>query len=431
MGLFSWLTGKGRSPFHEPVNVASPAFKANPHPFYARLRAESPVYRMTLPETAWLVTRYDDVVTVLKDERFVKDTANALTPQQAANQPWFRQVFKSLKRTLLNVDPPDHTRLRGLVSQAFTPRLIELWRDRVRRLTDELLDGVQERGEMDLIRDYALPLPTTIIAEMLGVPVADRGRFHRWSSAIVSASSSTWMLLSAVLNARALIGYIRQIIKRRRADPQDDLVSALARAREAGEALSEEELLAMIFLLLVAGHETTVNLIGNGTLALLEHPDQMEILRSDPGLIKPAVEEFLRYGSPVELATERYAREDVTMAGVTIPRGGMVFAVIGSANRDERQFPHPDALDIRREPNRHLSFGLGTHFCLGAPLARLEGQIAVGTLLRRFPQLRLAVAPGALRWRGGLLLRGLQSLPVAFRAGSTFSPLPSGERGRG
>src|SRR5262245_34008685 len=431
MGLFSWLTGKGRSPFHEPVNVASPAFKANPHPFYARLRAESPVYRMTLPETAWLVTRYDDVVTVLKDERFVKDTANALTPQQAANQPWFRQVFKSLKRTLLNVDPPDHTRLRGLVSQAFTPRLIELWRDRVRRLTDELLDGVQERGEMDLIRDYALPLPTTIIAEMLGVPVADRGRFHRWSSAIVSASSSTWMLLSAVLNARALIGYIRQIIKRRRADPQDDLVSALARAREAGEALSEEELLAMIFLLLVAGHETTVNLIGNGTLALLEHPDQMEILRSDPGLIKPAVEEFLRYGSPVELATERYAREDVTLAGVTIPRGGMVFAVIGSANRDERQFPHPDALDIRREPNRHLSFGLGTHFCLGAPLARLEGQIAIGTLLRRFPQLRLAVAPGELRWRGGLLLRGLQSLPVAFRAGSTFSPLPSGERGRG
>jgi cytochrome P450 PksS len=208
--------------------------------------------------------------------------------------------------------------------------------------------------------------------------------------------------------------YIRKFIRKRRTNPQDDLVSALIRAEEAGDTLSEGELAAMVFLLLVAGHETTVNLIGNGVLALLEHPDQLAKLRNDPTLIKPAVEELLRYSSPVEMATERYAREDVHFAGVTIPRGEMVFAVIASANRDERQFPHPDALDLAREPNRHLAFGLGTHFCLGAPLARLEGQIAIATLLRRFPDLRLTLPPEKLSWRRGLLLRGLEALPVAF-----------------
>src|SRR5262249_3776771 len=390
MGLFSFLTGKGQ-PQPAAVDIASPALKANPFPFYARLRAEAPVYRVTLPtrETAWLITRYDDVAMVLKDERFVKDTLNALTPEQAARQPWFRKMFKSLKRNMLDLDPPDPTRLRPLGYKAFTPRLIEQMRERVQALTDELLDNVRDRGRMDLIRDYALPVPTTIIAEMLGVPVADRHAFHRWSKALMSAASSTWGLWKAIPTVWAFLLYIRKIIKKRRANPQDDLVSALARAEEAGDTLSEDELLAMVFLLLVAGHETTVNLIGNGTLALLEHPDQMAKLRNDPALIRPAVEELLRYASPVETATERYAREDVTIAGVTIPRGEMVFAVIASANRDERQFANPDTLDITREPNKHLAFGLGAHFCLGAPLARLEGQLAINTLLRRVPDLRL------------------------------------------
>jgi cytochrome P450 PksS len=416
MGLFSLLTGTGRSSPHDPVNIASPEFKANPYPFYARLRAEAPVCRMTLPtrETAWLVTRYDDVAAVLKDERFVKDTANALTPAQAARQPWFRKIFKSLKRNMLNQDPPNHTRLRALVNTTFTPRLVEQLRERVQQLTDDLLDAVQSRGRMDVIRNYALPLPTTIISKMLGVPAADRHQFHRWSNAVIAAANSTWGLVKAVPNALLLMRYIRAFIKKRRADPRDDLVSALARAEEAGDALSEDELLAMVFLLLVAGHETTVNLIGNGALALLEHPDQLEKLRNDPALIKPAVEELLRYTSPVDTATERYAREDVAIAGVTIPRGDMVYVVIASANRDERQFPNPDALDITREPNRHLAFGLGAHFCVGAPLARLEGQIAINTLLRRVPDMRLTVAPDALRWRRGLLLRGLEALPVAF-----------------
>src|SRR5262249_53469164 len=286
-----------------------------------------------------------------------------------ANQRWFRKVFKALRRNMLHLDPPDHTRLRALVSKAFTPRLIEQMRDRIQRITDDLLGAALARGRMDLIRDYALPLPTTIIAEMLGVPVQDRHHFHRWSNAIVSAASSTWGLVKAVPNAWALMRYIRMTVRKRRAQPRDDLVSALARAEEAGDTLSEEELLGMVFLLLVAGHETTVNLIGNGTLALLDHPGEMEKLRADPGLIRPAVEELLRYTSPVELATERYARADVTVAGVTIPRGEMVLAVLASANRDERQFANPDALDVTREPNRHLAFGLGTHFCLGAPLA--------------------------------------------------------------
>jgi cytochrome P450 PksS len=415
VGLFSLVTGKGRSALSA-INLASPEFKADPWAYYARLRAEAPVCRVLLPthEAAWLVTRYDDVTAVLKDERFVKNTANALTPAEAARLPWFRKIFKALQRNMLDQDPPDHTRLRALVQKAFTPRLIEQMRPRIQKLTDELLDVVQAQGRMDLIRDYALPVPTTIIAEMLGVPVEDRHSFHRWSNAMLAAGSSTWGLFKAVPSVWAFMRYLRKIIRQARASTQDNLLSALARAEEAGDKLSEDELLAMVMLLLIAGHETTVNLIGNGTLALLEHPDQLDKLRQSPALMKPAVEELLRYTSAVDMATERYTREAVTLAGVRIPRGAIVFPVLASANRDERQFADPDKLDITREPNRHLAFGLGAHFCLGAALARLEGQIALATLLRRLPQLRLAVEPGALRWRPGLVLRGLVALPVAW-----------------
>ena len=425
MGLFSLLTGNGRSSPPEAINIASSEFKANPFPFYARLRAEEPIYRTPLPtgEPAWLITRYDDAVAVLKDERFVKDRANALTPAQLARQPWFRTIFKSLHRHLLSLDGADHTRLRALVSKAFTPRLVEQMRDRIQALTDELLDRVQNRGQLDLIRDFALPLPMIVIAEMLGVPSADRHAFHRWSKAMLSAAHSTWRLLNAVPNALLFLRYLRTFITKRRADPRNDLVSALIQAEEAGDRLSQDELVAMVMLLLVAGHETTVNLIGSGMLALLEHPDQMEKLRRDPALIKPAVEELLRFTSPVELATERYTSEDVTIGAVTIPRGAMVYVAIASANRDGRHFTNPDVLDITREPNKHLSFGLAAHFCLGAPLARLEGQLAINTLLRRLPDLGLTMAPGQLRWRRGLLLRGLEALPVAFgRNGSKGEP---------
>ena len=396
------------------VAFARPEFKRDPYAAYRRLRDETPVASVVLPDRrkAWLVTRYADVAAVLKDERFVKDPSRAAT----GKAPWTPSFFRPLTRNMLDLDAPDHTRLRGLVHKAFTPRLVDRMAERILALTEGLLDAATRRGRMDLIRDYALPIPATIIAEMLGVPAEDRHRFQRWSNAMVSASPSGWGMLRAIPGALGFMRYIRRLIHSRRKLAGDDLVSALVRAEEAGQTLDEDELLAMIFLLLVAGFETTVNLIGNGTLALLEHPAEMRRLREDPSLLPRAVEELLRYDGPLETATERYAIEDVTIGGATVPRGALVYAVLASANRDERQFPDPDALDLTREPNRHLAFGLGVHYCLGAPLARLEGQIAFGALLRRIPDLRLAVPRAELRWRPGLVLRGLASLPVEFGA---------------
>jgi len=396
-------------------NLGGREHNANPYPFYARLRRESPVHKVILPgrQTAWLVTRYDDVLGVLKDDRFAKNRLNALAPGTAVRSPWVPAFAEPLTRNMLDVDEPDHTRLRALVNRVFTPRRVEQIRDRIQSLTEDLVAAVRGREQFDLIRAIAQPIPTTIIAEMLGVPVGDRHKFGRWSRRIVSADSSGAAMLLALPNFWFFLRYIRRLVRAQQGEARDDMLGALVRAEADGERLNEDELLAMVFLLLVAGHETTVNLIGNGVLALLEHPEQMEMLRRDPSLIKPAIEELLRYGSPLKTATERYAREDVTVAGVTIPRGSLVFAVIASANRDERQFASPDTLDITREPNRHLSFGMGAHFCLGASLARMEGQIAINTLLRNITRWRLAVAPPSLRWRRGLVLRGLEAMPVA------------------
>ena len=399
-----------------PPDLANPQFKANPYPFYARLRAEAPVWRTTLPDkrVAWLVTRYEDVAGVLRDDTFAKDRLNAMDPEQLRKTPWVPGFLKPLERNMLDLDDPDHARLRALVSKAFTPRLIERLRGRIETLSEELLDVMERKGGAELVGDYALPIPATVIAELLGVPAEDRRKFHRWSGKLVSVSSGRDML-RALPSAMAFTRYLRKIIDRRRVEPGDDLLTALVRAEEEGDKLSEDEVLAMAFLLLVAGHETTVNLIASGALALLEHPEQAEVLSSDPSLTKPAVEELLRYTSPVELATERYAREDVEIAGTTIPRGELVLAVLGSANHDEREFEGPDVLNLTRDPNRHLALGRGgVHHCLGAPLARMEGQIAISALLRRFPHARLAVAPETLRWRRGLFLRGLHMLPLVL-----------------
>ncbi len=397
------------------VNIVSPQFKANPFPFLASLRTSQPVYRTSLPDKTpvWLITRYEDVAALLKDERFVKNRRTAMTREKLRKLPWVPPMFRPLERNMLDLDPPDHTRLRALVHKAFTPNLIGQMRDRIQILADDLLEGVARKGEMDLIDDYALPLPMTIITEILGVPTSDRDKFHKWSKAVVSLSSPN-ATLRVIPSVWMFIRYLRRFIKRRRLDPQDDLISALIQAEEAGDKLSEDELLAMVFLLLIAGHETTVNLIGNGMLALLDHPDQMEKLRRNPALIKTAVEELLRYSSPVFMSTERYAREDSRIQGVTIPCGGMTLGVIGSANRDESVFENADELSIAREPNRHLSFGQGIHFCVGAPLARLEAQIAINTLLRRMPDLKLSVATDSLRWRPSMILRGLEGLPASF-----------------
>ena len=399
------------------VDLFDPDFKANPYPTYARLRSEAPVHRVALPDGrgVWLVTCYEDVSTVLKDERFVKDWRNEMTPEQLTQIPPIPEVMKPLTRNMLDTDPPDHERLRSLVQKAFTPRLIERMRPRVQAIADELLDAVQEAGKMDLIDDYAFPLPITVIAELLGVSAEDRNKFREWSNAAVSGDTTQEYMEKILLpNMQAFTDYLRAMFEEKRKNPKDDLISGLVRAEEAGDKLSEDELLGMVFLLLVAGHETTVNLIGNGMLALLQHPNQLQKLREDPSLIKTAVEELLRYDGPVETSTERFAREDITIGGVVIPRGEMVMVVIASADHDPERFADPDTLDITRAGNKHLAFGKGIHFCLGAPLARMEGQIAINTLLRRMPNLRLADSPESLTWRPGMVLRGLKGLPVEF-----------------
>ncbi|HYU71685.1 MAG TPA: cytochrome P450 [Ktedonobacteraceae bacterium] len=397
------------------IDITSATFKANPFPFYAQLRAQAPVFAVKLPtkERAWLVTRYDDVLSVLKDERFAKDRRNAMSPEQLKKQPWIPPMFKPLERNMLDLDSPDHTRLRALVHKAFTPRLIEQMREQIQALTNELLDAVEPNGSMDLIADFALPLPLTVIGRILGVPSEDNDKFHRWTKTMISGGTNR-NLFVLVPSMMSFMGYLKKLIKQRRAAPKDDLVTALVQAKDGSDSLSEDEILAMIVILLVAGHETTVNLIGSGTLALLEHPDQLVKLRNEPTLIKTAIEELVRFVCPVETATERYAREDIPIVGTTIPRGELVLAVLGSANRDAKYFDNPDALDITRSNNKHLSFGHGVHYCLGAPLARLEGQIAISTLLQRMPNLHLSVAPDQLRWHGAFVLRGLEALPVGF-----------------
>jgi cytochrome P450 len=312
---------------------------------------------------------------------------------------------------MLDVDAPDHTRLRALVHKAFTPRLMEQLRGRAQQITDDLLDAAERKGSFDLVEDFALPLPIVIISDMLGVEAKDRGKFAGWSKQLVSVSSRNegMRILPSII---AFAGYIKKLIRTRQQDPRDDLLTAMIDAREAGDKLSEEEMMGMILLLLVAGHETTANLIANGTLELLQQPDQWDMMRQQPQMMRTAIEELLRYTGPVEKATERYAKEDTEYHGVPIARGETVLAVLASANRDEAQFPNAATLDVTRDPNRHLAFGMGIHYCLGAPLARMESQIAFTSLVERMPNLRLTTAPDQLRWRRSLFLRGLEALPV-------------------
>ena len=404
----------------EPVDITDPVFKANPFPFYARLRAEAPVFATMRPGTkqrAWLVTRYDDAVAVLKDDkRFIKEGKNAMTAEQWKKAPKMPPMFKSISRGLLSIDGADHTRLKALVHKAFTPRLIEQWHGQIETVTNELLDAAERKGHMELVADLALPLPITIIGRMMGVPEKDYDKFQRGVRTIFSAGSNNPNPLILVPTALRFIGYMKKLVKERQAQPKDDLITALAQAKEGSDQFTDDELLSMIFLLLSAGFETTVNLLGSGTLALLENPDQMARLRNnpEPALVKSGIEELLRFVTPAEMATERYTTEDVTVAGTTIPRGELVMVVIASANRDTVYFENPDTLDLGRQNNKHLSFGQGIHYCMGAPLSRLEGQIVLPMLARRMPNLRLAVPPEQIKWRGGFILRGLEALPVTF-----------------
>lgn len=393
----------------EQPSLDSPRFKANPYPVYARLRSEAPVYRTKVAfwlPALWVITRYEDVVSVLKDPRFSKDYTQAY--------PWVPRSIRAMFRNLLTLDPPDHTRLRSLVQEAFTPRMIEELRQRIQSVCNDLVDRAGSSGAMELIETYALPLPLTVIADLLGVPVEDHPRFGPWAKKVAAASGSAALggFLLALPALANLSRYLRGLVTQRRAAPQDDLITALVRAEESGDKLTEDEIVSMISLLLLAGYETTVHLIATGALTLMQHPEQRARMQENPALVASAVDEILRYASPVEFSTPRVTREDVTIGSVTIPRGEVVAVSLGSANHDPSHFPDPETFDVAREPNKHVAFGTGSHFCLGASLARLEGEIALTTLFRRFPGISLAVPPESLRWRRSLALRGLVELPV-------------------
>ena len=390
-------------------NPMDPAFVADPYPIYRQLRTEDPVHHS--PMGFWVLTRYDDVVAALRDPRLAKEAIAAFVAAR------FGAPVPITGLSMLDRDPPDHTRLRSLVSKAFTPRVVEGLRPRVQQIVDGLIARAREKGSMDLIEEFAYPIPVNVICEMLGVPVEDHERFKGWSLDIARGLDSILLPPDSevpkrsVASRTALAEYFRELIAKRRASPRADLLSGLIAAEEAGDKLSENELLATCILLLIAGHETTVNLIGNGTLALLRHPDQLRRLRDNPALIGTAVEELLRFDGPVQ-RTARIPIEDVVIDGRTIAKGEMVMPFIGAADRDPVQFPDPDRLDIGRTDNRHIAFGWGIHFCLGAPLARVEGQIAINTLVQRLP--KLALATDTPRFRESLTLRGLASLPVQF-----------------
>ena len=396
-------------------NPFIPDVHANPYPMYARLRAEDPIHWSPLME-AWVLTRYDDVAAVLTDSRFSADrrqARNRFADEIAKREEEFGPFGRT--RTMLTSDPPEHTRLRRLVSKAFTPRMVEGLRPRIQAIVDELLDEAAQNGRMDVIRDLAYPLPVIVIAEMLGVPPEHRDQFKHWSDEIVGVLGGPLVPQETLERSRAavheLAGYLQGVIAERRREPREDLVSGLIAAEEQGQILSEDEMLATAMLLLVAGNETTTNLIGNGMLGLLRNPDQMDKLRADPSLVATAVEELLRYDGPVQ-ATGRVAMEELEIGGQRVTPGQAVLTVLGAANRDPAQFERPDELDLDRQPNEHVAFGDGIHFCLGAPLARAEGQIAFETLLRRFAHPRLET--DSLQWGGSFILRGLKSLPIAF-----------------
>ncbi len=395
---------------------ADPAFVADPFPLYRRLREEGPVRRVVIAGglDAWLVTRYEDGLEALSDTRLSSDVRDASDARLLQQLPDTER--ESILSNMLRSDPPDHTRLRRLVSKAFTARRVAGMRPRIQAVTDRLLDAVVPTGRADLVADFALPLPVTVISELLGVPVDDRHDFQRWTDRMIMRGAEPPD--PAVVNEawQHMRAYVTELIRAKRALPGDDLLSGLITARDEEQQLTEDELIAMVFLLLAAGYITTVNLIAGGIALLLAHPGQLDLLRSDPELLTGAIEEILRYDGPVSPGIARFAREDVEIAGVTIPRGATVLIASAIADRDPARFPDPDRLDITRQDNAHLAFGHGIHYCLGAPLARLEGDIAIGTALRRLPGLALAVEPDEIRWRPGGL-RGPLSLPVTFTPG--------------
>ena len=388
-----------------------PDFFSNPYPYLAQMRKIGPIFPVpgSSGRQVWMVTQFNEAVQVLKDQRFSVDPFRS-------RRTFARQSGLSaapgfiLEGSMITVDEPDHSRLRTLVSKAFTPHYIEGLRPRIQNLANELLDRVQGQGQMDLVSDFAYPLPINVISEMLGIPKEGRQKIREWSAVIATNEEDP----RRAEKLEAFSNYVKSLVAQKRADPQDDLVSRLVQLEETGDHLSESELLSMVALLIFAGHETTSNLIGNGVLALLDHPEQLECLKSNPDLIPAAVEELLRFCGPVISPAPRHALEDVQVGDQLIHQGDVVMVMIASADRDSGQFSNSEELEVARSLNRHIAFGQGIHYCLGAPLARLEGEIAFSTLLRRMPDIHLNVPRENINWNSSMVLRGIKTLPVAF-----------------
>lgn len=398
-----------------PFDFTTPAYRRDPYPFYARLRRDMPIVRITQGRRgeSYYVSRYDDVMVLLRDvERFASDKRTA-----GHKVSWLEtKLSLGVTESMVMKDGVDHRRLRTLAHKAFTPGRVAALEQRIEQLSDDLLAAADARGTMDIIADFALPLPVAVISDMMGVHERYRRHFHHWMKGILELDGAGWLeLLTNFPSMIRLNRFLRDLIAERRAHKGDDLLSAMVEAEEAGERLSFDELVASTLILLLAGHETTVNLIGNGMLALLEHPEQLEHLRAHPDSMDAAVEEMLRYTSPVHLNAPRYATVDTELCGVQIRRGESICPIIASANHDERQFPDPEKFDIDRQPNRHVAFGFGPHFCLGAPLARLEAKVALRALLRRYSDIGLAAPREQLTWRRSQSIRGLNSLPIRVR----------------
>ena len=402
------------------TDLADPVMFSDPYPRYAELRRTAPVSRayskQLLGGAGYMLTRHEHVMLLHNDVRFSSDPTSQGSSFLIRHLP---RMFRLLMSSMVYKDDPDHARLRRLVNKAFTPRRVQLMTGEIERIVAELLDKVEQRGSetIDLVNDVAVPLPLSVISTMLGVGDDDRDQFHVLVERFVVrlGSGSAADAMRAVPTARKLYSVLERLAEQRRAEPDDGLISALLAASDDGDSLSPDEVIAMIFLLMLAGHDTTANLIGNSAVALIEHPEEAERLRAEPALMPMAVEELLRYTTPVPCGAARTLLDDVEVDGSTIPKGNRVVGMIISANRDESVFDRPDELDLGRDPNRHLTFAFGKHFCLGNQLARLEGQIAIGELVRRFPDMRLAVPREELRYKPVQSLRGFRSLPLRLR----------------
>ena len=397
-------------------NLGHPEVRANPYPFYAQLRSQDPVH-WDEELGFWVLTRYADIASVYHDPRFsrAQGLRRGFERLPESEQVIAEPVFHSFSKTMFYSDPPYHTRLRGLVNSAFTPTAVEQMRPYIQQTVDDLLNRVQANGKMDVIQDFAYPLPILVIAHMLGLPAEDRIQFKQWSDDLFailgSVPHATELMERAACSLHELTNYITELSEARRTHLRSDLLTALVEAVEGGERLTHEELVANVIILLSAGHETTSNLIGNGLLALLRNPEQMQTLRERPMLIASAVEEMMRYDNPVQISY-RSAADDVEIGGKCIRKGQLVNSILAAGNRDPERFSEPDQFDITRDEGRHVGLGLGIHFCLGAPLLRLEAQIAFATLLSRYP--RMALASENLEWQEHPIFRGVKSLPVVF-----------------